>query len=351
MANDRPAVLYLGTEQGLVRARREGSRWRADRLGPDTLRVSAVATAPDDPNRIYLATRNAGMLRSDNCGHSFRRINDGLLHKDVWSIAVHRRTGTLYVGTEPPRIYRADDGEHFTDCAALCALEDSAHWTFPVPPHLAHVRGIALHDADPDLVFAAIEEGWVARSRDGGRSWETCKQFAGGGGFDAHAVIVMPDDPRTVLVATGEGLFRSDHGGDRFTHSGSGMAGTYVTALAVHPARPDILYAGAADAPPPFWSKRHEGANAAFYRSNDRGRTWHRLRGHAALVAAPRSIALDPDAPEHVLFGMTDGSLWETTDDGRSFARVLQGLPGAIATVALGQGPLPAPDYDDWLQA
>jgi photosystem II stability/assembly factor-like uncharacterized protein len=288
------------------------------------------------------------MLRSDNGGRSFRRINDGVLHKDVWSLAVHPRTGTVFIGTEPARIYRSDDGEHWRECSTLKTLEDSAHWTFPVSPHVAHVRSIALHEVDANLVFAAIEEGWVVRSEDGGATWTTCKQ---GVAFDAHEVVVLPDDARTVIAATGEGLFRSENGGESFSPSGLGIEGTYVTTVAVHPARPEVLFAGAAELPPPFWVKRRDGANAAFYRSNDRGHTWRRLRGEAVLRAAPRSIVLDAAWPEHAIFGMSDGSVWETQDDGRSFARIVQGLPGWISALAVTPAPLPPPDYDDWLHA
>jgi len=166
---------------------------------------------------------------------------------------------------EPASVFKSSDGgETSTDCRQVRNLPETQFWTFPRPPHLAHVKDIAVRQEDHKVIFGAIEEGWVIRSTDGGETWETLKQ---GVEFDAHFVTVMPDDPNVVVVTSGTGVYRSENGGETFVKSDRGIRGalaSYMSPAAVHPSRPRTLFAGAADAPPPFWRARAEGANAGF---------------------------------------------------------------------------------------
>ena len=56
--------------------------------------------------------------------------------------------------------------------ASLRDLENYAYWTFPPPPHEAHVRYIAADARVPGEILLGVEEGGVLRSRDYGASWE-----------------------------------------------------------------------------------------------------------------------------------------------------------------------------------
>ena len=83
--------------------------------------------------------------------------------------------------------------------------------------------------------------------------------------------------------------------------------------------------------PPVLGLQQHgpEGADAAFFRSEDRADSWERLTGGLPdhFTAAPRATAGDPDDPDAFFVGMTDGSVWMSDDGGESFREVLAGLP------------------------
>jgi photosystem II stability/assembly factor-like uncharacterized protein len=89
--------------------------------------------------------------------------------------------------------------------------------------------------------------------------------------------------------------------------------------LVVHPEQPRVVFTAAAAVPPPGWS-RPQGAESAFYRSDDQGVTWQRLVEGVPdqLAAAPRSVVGDPLDPKTVYVGMTDGTVWRTAN-GRAF--------------------------------
>lgn len=336
--HETDTILLLGTNNGIFQARDHGGDlYETTPLGPEGKIVMGLAVDPNDPRRIHAATQNDGMWRTTDGGRTWHETNKGILYKDLWSLACHPTTGALYAGSQPPSIFKSTDGgDTWTDCRKIRALEDSLHWTFPPPPHIAHVKHITLSAEDPNLVYGAVEEGWLIRSADGGATWETQKQ---GVSFDSHSVLLLPGEPSVVLATSGNGVFRSENGGESFKRSDKGIpagftGGGYMGTAAVHPARPQVIFTGAAELPPPFWFNRAQGANSAFYRSDDQGRTWSRLPGSPeSLRAAPRSTFIDPANPDRVFYGMTDGSVWHTPDGGQSFRKVVQGLSGWIAAI------------------
>lgn len=325
-------VLYIGTEQGLYQALPEngGFKPRPAGLQDQGALRSPVVIDRWDPRRMYAATGRGGVFRSEDRGASWRAINEGILYKEAWSLAQHPKSGELVLGTGPSAVFKSNNGgDSWTDCESLRSLPETEDWTFPQPPHLSHVKGLALSPADPAVIFGAIEEGWLIRSRDGGKSWQNLKQ---GTEFDSHSVAVMPDDPQTVIATSGKSFYKSRDGGDHFAKSAAGLDRRYMAQAAFHPARPELFFTAAAAVPPPFW-RRPEGADTAFYRSENRGDSWERLSGGLPdyFKAAPRAVAGDPEEPNSFLFGMNDGSLWTTEDAGESFRRVAAGMPQVMS--------------------
>jgi photosystem II stability/assembly factor-like uncharacterized protein len=328
MAIGSDRVFYIGTPDGLYQAKAEGNGYEAffsGLRGKGALR-SPVLLDRENRRRIYAATVKGGVYRSEDGGQSWREINDGIIYKEVWSLTQHPKTGELYVGTGPSSVFKsADGGDTWSDCEQLRSLPETIDWTFPRPPHVSHVKGLALCTDDPMIILGAVEEGWVIRSRDGGKSWQNIKE---GVEFDAHSVAVMPDNPAVVIATSGKGVYRSVNGGESFVNSSDGLDCRYMAQLVVHPARPKVLFTAAAAVPPPFW-RLPEGAGSAFYRSENQGNSWERLSGGlpSHFKAAPRAVVGDPDQANSFFVGMTDGTVWLTQDDGDSFRQILGGLP------------------------
>jgi hypothetical protein len=149
---------------------------------------------------------------------------------------------------------------------------------------VSHVKGLALRPDDPLVILGAIEEGWIVRSQDGGKSWQNIKE---GVEFDAHSVAVMPDNPAVVIATSGQGVYKSTNGGDSFVESSNGLDRRYMAQLVCHPARPKVLFSAAAAVPPPFW-RRPEGAAAAFFRSDDQGSPGDDFPADCRNISKPR---------------------------------------------------------------
>lgn len=321
-------VVYLGTTGGLYRAEERDGEYDVKLLGLEDrggIRYPVVVDR-EDPRLLFAGTSRGGMFRSENAGESWREINEGIVYKEIWSVAQHPRSGELITGTGPATIFKSSDqGETWAECESFKSVPTTKEWSFPNAPHVAHVKGLSLYADDPSLIYGSVEEGWAMRSRDAGKTWENLRDNLE---FDLHYIYVMPDDPSIVLATSGHGFYRSFDGGDTWAEIGEGLDFHYFAPMAYHASRPQVLFTAAASTPPPGW-RRPEGAESAFYRSEDRGATWQRLRGGLpeGLPAAPRAVASDPDDPNVFLIGMTTGSVWMTSDGGEAFQEVLSGLP------------------------
>src|SRR5579884_3983632 len=282
-------TLYVGTGRGLFKAEGNGSGFSAMPLGLQDcggLRCPVILDK-DDPRRLYAATSRKGVFVSEDGGATWREANDGLDRLEVWWLEQHPKTGELWAGVSPSAIYKSGDrAGSWTECKQLQNLPTIPEWTFPQPPHISHVKHISLHPDDPACMLGAVEEGWIIRTTDGGASWENLRN---GCEFDAHSVYFMPDNPRVVVTTSGMGFYRSEDGGDSFERLADGLDRRYMAQLVVHPAKPKVMFTAAAEVPPPGWT-RPEGANAAFYRSDDQGLSWRQLSGGVPdrLKPAPR---------------------------------------------------------------
>ena len=352
MTSNGDRVLYIGTWQGLYSATEKGERYEARLLGLDS------PAAPNDPrfdhrrlhpagkgrltpplvidkndaNRFYAGTTRAGVFISDDAGHTWRESTQGLTSKEVWALVQHPQTGDLYAGVEPTGVFKSfDRGESWLECVALRALPSSKNWTFPRPPHFSHIKDICLASDDPNIVYCAIEEGGAVRSFDGGETWEQMDQEHNGLYDDVHTVNLRLDNHTEVISATGRGVYRSSDRGDHWSRSGEGLEQRiYMSQIRVHPSRPNVMFTSAASGPPPTWPK---GTDSGIFRSDDYGKTWHRLVcGLPEIITGgARCTAIDPEDPDAVFYGFSDGTIYMTENGGESFRTIVEGIPHVLS--------------------
>ena len=334
---DATRSLYVSTERGLMRGQINGTLRDLRPLGLERCgRVWSVVVDHQIPSRLYAGTTRGGVFRSDDAGETWQKKNEGLYYLEVSCVVQHPTTGELYVGTRPASIFKSSDsGETWSNFDALHALKEMEHWTFPNAPFFPHVKAIGLSAGNPNLILGAIEEGWLARSTDGGATWTNLRD---GPEFDSHTVYSMPDDEKVLISTSGKGAYRSEDGGDHFTPANDGLHSRYLAQVAFHPDAPQVLFTAGAEVPPPRW-RRAEGCRSEIYRSENQGRSWRALKGGLPndMRAAPRIVAGDSVAPGWIMVGMQDGDLWLSRDFGESFQCIAARLPALFGlTTAAG---------------
>jgi photosystem II stability/assembly factor-like uncharacterized protein len=248
----------------------------------------------------------------------------------VFSLAASAADGAVYAGTEPSRLFRSDDrGESWRELKALLELPSRPSWSFPPRPWTSHVHWIAPSPHDPGLLLVGIELGGLMRSTDGGQSWQDHRP---GAQRDVHSLAWHPHTAGRAYEAGGGGAAFSTDAGETWQPADDGRDRHYTWSVTVDPDDPDCWYVSASTGPYAAHGRRDP--QARIYRRRH-GEAWQLLAGGLPepLPAMPYALL----ATDGRLFaGLADGLLWESRDQGDSWAPLrLSGDP-LDALVALG---------------
>jgi len=107
------AIVYAGTTEGLWKTSDAGKTWT--RVSNSDVVVNDVMVDPRNSQRVMLATDRAGVMASDDGGHSFLTSNHGYTHRYVTSILADKKdSNTLFVGVVNDRelggVFASHDG-------------------------------------------------------------------------------------------------------------------------------------------------------------------------------------------------------------------------------------------------
>ncbi len=298
-------TFFAASGHGVLRSRDGGSTWQSAALPREPL------FGIDAPGGVrLLAAGERGIWLSGNGGTTFRPSSAGYSAHAVTGLAVDD-TGTLLLASSG--VLRSQDaGRHW---------RQSLPWVPLDAPILA-----AAPSAAGTFYVADLAGGGTARTRDGGRSWET----GGIAGQNVLDLVVDPNDPDTIYAAQDE-INPRDTTACSQKSTDAGKAWTclhalgadnyggrlFATTLAVRPGDSQFVLA----------------ANGRLARSLDAGATWS-YSDVGASAGFALAVAFDPSAPQRILVGTSDG-LWISTDDATHFARRGQGLPAHRDVVSL----------------
>ena len=225
--------VLVGTRKGAFILESDGKREKWDISGPHFAgwEMYHLKGSPADPNRIY-ASQCSGWH-----GQVVQRSNDG---GKTWE-----PIGNKFVYDGVPGTHQWYDG-------TARPWEFKRVWHFE--PSLA----------DPDKVYAGIEDAALFQSTDGGQSWQELpglrghgsgpKWQPGAGGMCLHTILLDPSDPGRMFIAiSAAGAFRSDDSGKTWKPINKGLNSLYIpepTAevghcvhrIALHRSRPNVLF-------------------------------------------------------------------------------------------------------------
>ncbi|MGE5291617.1 MAG: WD40/YVTN/BNR-like repeat-containing protein [Micromonosporaceae bacterium] len=248
--------VLVGTRKGAFILTSDGKRERWKVSGPHFggWEIYHFTGSPADPERLFVSQSTGwfGQLiqRSDDGGTTWQPMGNKFVYEGVPG------THQWYDGTPHP-----------WEFARVWHLEPSA--------------------ADPDTVYAGVEDAGLFLSVDGGGSWQELPGLRehpsapswqpGAGGMCLHTIVLDPRHAGRMFVAiSAAGVFRSDDAGTTWRPANRGLrsggipdedaeTGHCVHRIAMNPSRPDVL----------FMQKHWD-----VMRSDDAGESWQEVSGN-----------------------------------------------------------------------
>jgi photosystem II stability/assembly factor-like uncharacterized protein len=183
-----------------------------------------IVLDPDDSQTVYSATTR--MWRSVNDGRTWKPISEDLDGDVVSAIEVAPAdTRYIYAGTEKGGFFRSTDG----------GKTWSGDMSSSTLPGMIITR-IETHPRDAERVYVTVGgtgHGHVYRSDDGGATW---RDIDGGRLPDSphHAIVIRPDRPYTMWVASDASVFQSADDGATWRNISGNMPHTSFVDLVYH---------------------------------------------------------------------------------------------------------------------
>ena len=313
----RPETLMAATSTGggVHRSFNGGLTWTqlADTTGSLNGTHGAAESVrfdPLDPQRVYVAEVDRGVLKSADGGDTWLRINRGLTSFRGRSIAV---VDTLrYFGTDGA-------GAFFTTLNDTLWHAVNTGLTSPV------VDGLLCSATSPSLVLAGTDGGGIFRTTNRGASWSQLD-----GGLLATFSFSLAVRPSNREVYDGAGF------GDQFWRSADqGATWTRESQLfsrdSEHGVAPDPLLANTV-----YLSAYGGGV----YASTDDGITWSNpdSLNHSLLNLFVRPLLAWPGQSGHLFVGTGIGP-FESTDGGASWVSRVGNLPASFGVHSMALVP------------
>jgi photosystem II stability/assembly factor-like uncharacterized protein len=337
--SEGPATTILvGSVKGVYRLERlsAASRWLVSGPALEGKHISALLHEPASDLLFAGAHFGGGLYVSGDGGRSWEERTDGLGSKHVYTIAAQTSPAgdvVLYAGTEPAALYRSLDlGRSWQELPALHRVSGTELWSFPPPPHIAHLKNLTFDPRDAAVVYACVEQGALLKSRDGGETWVEIESYATAEDAqykDIHRIVFSPADPDVLYMNTGVGLYRSPDAGATWQHLTTSTAPVgYPDALFVDPQEASTVYIGGAGGSPATW----EGgvSKATVMRSRDSGETWEEFReGLPRLLRGNiEAMSLHEWPDEIALYAATaTGEVYASERRDSSWQLIASGLP------------------------
>jgi len=339
-----PNVIYAAdSDRGVLKSTDGGATWRETNQGLAALTTRDLAAAPGQPDLVYVETYEYGLLKSRNGGYAWQELGvrkGGPLKGRLIAIDPFTPTRVYYPddcsGDGPCVWYSADEGGSWQEVAMPVPVTYTG-WTGELTAIAAHplVSGTLFAGAgfyqDRSDFDKGVEPCGIYRSDDYGVSW----QFLGPTAPISEALDFAFDaaDPDLIYAATnGDGLWRSTDRGASWAHVpiSDTLSPVVVPAIVTHPEVPGKVYvrtysyAESTNPEPELWV------------SEDAGDTWQRLTyvflGVDLLISPPL-----PGHPPYTLYTGCEAGLCRSDDDGQSWEPV-EGAPRPEILAAASDG-------------
>ena len=354
-----PSTVYVSRlNSGVYKSTNGGASWRPANSGmpmnsPGDFRsccVTAVMIDPQNPNTLYVSSRNGVIFKSTNGGATWNAASSVLpppflLQPGPGSkvLAIDpQRTGTLYAATQNGVSKSTDSGASWRPAnsglraapvssvvinpqissfiyAGNLLTTDAGNSWFALSSGLQFGVVLAIDPLTPGTVYAGRTtdgdscSGSIFKSLDGGQSWMDTR----GGAGCLSVMVIDPQSPSTVYAGSSYGgsVYKTADGGTSWSTLNTGLPG--VNALAIDPQNTTTVYAG---------------GSGGVFKSTDGGASWSAV--NSGLTTLVSTLAIDPQNTS-TLYAATPSGLFKSTDGGATWRNLFPSSPTNVYAVAI----------------
>ena len=279
-----------------------------------------------------------------------------MTHRRIWFVGA-ALMASLTAWTPAPIGAQSSKGDFASHLAAWDAHQALAaaspykgvSWSYLGPTNISgRMTDVAVADHGPKRrLYAGSCAGGVWKSDDLGQTWQVV--FDQAASTSTGALAVAPSNPDIVWIGTGEsnilrssyagvGVYKSTDNAKTWNHMGLTDTGT-IGRIVVHPTNPDIVYVASAGHE---WT---ENETRGVFKTTDGGRTWTKVLSISQKTGV-NDLAMDPSDPNTLYAGawerqrrfwadprvepaFNESGIFKTTDAGKTWTRLTNGLPPA----------------------
>jgi photosystem II stability/assembly factor-like uncharacterized protein len=336
--SDEPALsMLVGTVKGVYHLERvsPASRWEIAGRSLNGLHISSLLHETKSNTVFAGAHNNGGLFASTDGGKTWEERTNGLSSMHVYSLAAQQRGDqvVLYAGTEPAALHRSYDlGQTWHELSSMTDVPNTEKWTFPPPPHIAHVKNVIFDPRDASVIYVAVEQGALLKSTDAGESWRELEAYSKDEDSqykDIHRLALGRNNPDILYMTTGIGLYKSTDAGESWDHLTDTEAPVgYPDPLFVDPNDDRTVFIAGGRTGPAGW--RTGFSHATVLRSRDGGQTWDNVRdGIPEPVRGNFEAMSMHESPDGLSFfiGTATGEVFCSEDQGDSWQLIIKGIP------------------------
>jgi photosystem II stability/assembly factor-like uncharacterized protein len=338
--DDEQILLWGGV--GLLRSPDGGSTWSGLAVHSDQ---HATVFAPSNSSVVYFAN-DGGVWRSDDKGATVRKVSNGLVITQFYNINFWQSLSNVIGGGAQ------DNATNYTTSGLT--------WR---PVFINDGGWFLIDPTDPHIMYAESQNGYIAKSVDGGQTWiPKTAGIVGTSPFEGvltmdpndhlrvfygtdrvlrstdglatpwttssqvlvgqvSSIAVAPSDSTRVYAGTNSGnLYRSDDGGNTspWADKTGTLPGRIITSITVDPANADTLMVSVG-------GLSGLASSQSVYRSTLGGNAWTDVSGDLPNVVA-NAVALDP-SDANTWYLATDTGVFRTQNAGVNWLPFDNGIP------------------------
>ncbi|MGZ3847571.1 MAG: WD40/YVTN/BNR-like repeat-containing protein [Flavisolibacter sp.] len=235
------------------------------------------------------------------------------------------------------------------------SIFDAMRWRMIGPHRGGRTVGAVGVPQQPNVFYIGVNNGGVWKTTDYGRTWFPIFDQESSGSIGT--IAIAPSNPDIIYVGSGEGLqrpdlsvgngmYRSADAGKTWTHLGL-RDGQQIAKIAVDPGNPDKIFVAVLGHP--YGPNEERG----IYRSTDGGKNFEKVLYTNENVGGD-DVTIDPSHPETVYATMwearqgpwengawsgTHGGIYKSTDGGKTWKKIINGLPTNLVQAHLAISP------------